>query len=86
MNQNFIRLLLIEDEVFDARRVNNTITYFKDKIKIVSTVSNGDAALELLNNSPEDYDVIVMDYQIAGTLHGVELIKRINSYCSIHFI
>ncbi|MCK5457419.1 MAG: sigma-54-dependent Fis family transcriptional regulator, partial [Melioribacteraceae bacterium] len=77
MNQNLIRILLIEDEEFDARRVKNTITYFKDKIKIVSIVSNGDAALKLLKDSPEDYDVIVMDYQIAGTLHGVELIKKI---------
>jgi len=77
MNQKFIRILLIEDEEFDARRVKNTITYFQDKIQIVSIVSNGDAALKLLKDSPEDYDVIVMDYQIAGTLHGVELIKKI---------
>jgi len=77
MNQNFIRILLIEDEEFDARRVKNTIAYFEDKIQIVSIVSNGDAALKLLKESPENYDVIVMDYQIAGTLHGVELIKKI---------
>jgi len=77
MNQNLIRILLIEDEEFDARRVKNTITYFEDKIQIVSIVSNGDAALLLLKKSPENYDVIVMDYQIAGTLHGVELIKKI---------
>ncbi len=77
MNQNLIRILLIEDEEFDARRVKNTIAYFEDKIKIVSTVSNGDAAITLLKKSSENYDVIVMDYQIAGTLHGVELIKKI---------
>ncbi len=79
MNQSLIRILLIEDEEFDARRVKNTIAYFEDKIKILSVVSNGDAALRLLKESPENYDVIVMDYQIAGTLHGVELIKRIKS-------
>ena len=77
MKQSLIRILLIEDEEFDARRVKNTIAYFKDKIQIVSIVSNGDAALKLLKESPQNYDVIVMDYQIAGTLHGVELIKKI---------
>jgi len=77
MSHNLIRILLIEDEEFDARRVRNTIKYFEDKIKLVSTVSNGDAALELLKNARKEYDVIVMDYQIAGTLHGVELIKKI---------
>ena len=54
MNQSFIRILLIEDEEFDARRVKNTIAYFKDKIQIVSIVSNGDAALKLLKESSED--------------------------------
>jgi two-component system, NtrC family, response regulator AtoC len=79
MSQNLIRILLIEDEEFDARRVKNTIQYFEDKIKIVSVVSNGDAALKLLQDSPAEYDLIIMDYQIAGTLHGVELIKRIKN-------
>ncbi|NCS89359.1 MAG: sigma-54-dependent Fis family transcriptional regulator, partial [Ignavibacteria bacterium] len=77
MSQNLIRILLIEDEEFDARRVKNTIQYFADKIKIISVVSNGDAALKLLQNASGEYDLIIMDYQIAGTLHGVELIKRI---------
>ncbi len=77
MEKHLIRILLIEGEDFDARRVESTIAYFKDKIKIISTVSNGDAALKLLKDSSDNYDVIVMDYQIAGTLHGVELIKRI---------
>jgi len=77
MIQSLIRILLIEDEEFDARRVKNTIANFEDKIQIVSVVSNGDAALKLLKESPENYDLIVMDYQIAGTLHGVELIKKI---------
>ena len=79
---NLIRVLLIEDESFDAMRVNNTLKYFQDKIKIMDTVSNGDAALKLLKQSPYAYDVIIMDYQIAGTLHGVELINKIKSIIS----
>ncbi len=77
MNENIIKVLLIEDESFDVMRVQNTIAYFKDRIKIVSIVSNGDAALQLLSDSPKSYDVIIMDYQIAGTLHGEELIRKI---------
>jgi len=79
---DLIRVLLIEDESFDAMRVNNTLKYFQDKIKIMDTVSNGDAALKLLKQSPYAYDVIIMDYQIAGTLHGVELINKIKSIIS----
>ncbi len=77
MNENVIRILLIEDENFDVMRVKNTIEFFKDRIKIVSVVSNGDATIKLLSENPKSYDVIIMDYQIAGTLHGVELIKKI---------
>ena len=79
---DYIRVLLIEDESFDAMRVNNTLKYFEDKIKIMDTVSNGDTALKLLEQSRDDYDVIIMDYQIAGTLHGVELIDKIKSIIS----
>ncbi len=79
MSQSMIKILLIEDEEFDARRVNNTIKYFDDKIKIIHTVSNGDAAVKLLKNSDDEFDVVVMDYQIAGTLQGVELIKQIKA-------
>lgn len=76
MRQDFIRVLLIEDEEFDAERVQNTIKLFEEKIKIGSIVSNGDSALTLINDSPEGYDVVIMDYQIAGNLHGEQLIKR----------
>jgi len=79
MNENIINVLLIEDESFDAMRVKNTITLFQDKIKILETVSNGDAAINLVKLNPNAYDVIIMDYQIAGTIHGVDLIKAIKS-------
>lgn len=79
MRQSLIKILLIEDEEFDARRVKNTIKYFDDKIKIIHTVSNGDAAVKLLKDSDDEFDVVVMDYQIAGTLQGVELIKQIKA-------
>lgn len=75
-----IRILLIEDEDFDVRRVENTIKPFADKIKISEVVSDGKSALELLELNKNNYDVIVMDYQIAGGLHGEYLIKKIKDF------
>ncbi len=72
-----IKILLIEDEEYDIKRVENTIRPFNDSIKIISAVSSGIEAIELLKNNPSNYDVVVMDYQISGGLMGEALIKRI---------
>ena len=61
-----IQVLLIEDEEFDVRRVKNTIKPFSNRIHIKKIVSNGRVALELLNQKNESYDVVIMDFQIAG--------------------
>ncbi|MBI9071792.1 MAG: sigma-54-dependent Fis family transcriptional regulator [Melioribacteraceae bacterium] len=72
-----INILLIEDEDFDVQRVKNTVNYYESNLKIKDTVSNGRAALELLNINKDAYDVVILDYQISGGLMGEELIKRI---------
>jgi len=72
-----INLLLIEDEDYDVRRIKNTIAPFEDRIKINNIVSNGIAALEMIQNNRGNYDVVIMDYQIAGGLMGEELIKKL---------
>lgn len=72
-----IKILLIEDEEYDVRRVKNTIRPFEDKIKINEVVSNGKAALEILNNRRGEFDLVIMDFQIAGGLMGEELIVKI---------
>lgn len=72
-----INILLIEDEEFDVRRVNNTIAPFSNRIKILETVSNGKAAVEYLQSNKGNIDVVVMDYQIAGGLMGEALIQKI---------
>lgn len=72
-----INILLIEDEEFDARRVQNTLKLMKDKIQIKEIVSNGNDALDILNRKNEEYDIVIMDFQIAGGLRGEELIKQI---------
>jgi two-component system, NtrC family, response regulator AtoC len=72
-----INILLIEDEDFDVRRVKNTIKFSKEKIFIKNVVSNGNSAINLLKNKRDDYDIVIMDFQIAGGLRGEELIKSI---------
>lgn len=72
-----INLLLIEDEEFDVMRVRNTINFYEKELHLKSVVSNGNAAIELLKNHFADYDVVILDYQIAGSLRGEMLIKKI---------
>jgi DNA-binding NtrC family response regulator len=72
-----INMLLIEDEDYDVRRVMNTIKPFEDRIKIVDTVSNGKTAVELLIKKKGEFDIVVMDFQIAGGIMGEELIQKI---------
>lgn len=72
-----INILLIEDEDYDVRRVMNTIKPFEDRIRVIDTVSNGKAALELLSKKKGQYNVVIMDYQIAGGTMGEELIQKI---------
>ncbi|MGA9119155.1 MAG: sigma-54 dependent transcriptional regulator [Bacteroidota bacterium] len=81
-----ISILLIEDEEFDVRRVMNTLSPLADRIKVRDTVSNGNAALDLLRAGKDRYDLVIMDFQIAGGLMGEQLIheiKRIDSSIQI---
>lgn len=78
MNQHDkIKILLVEDEDYDVRRVYNTIKVIGDRITIRDVAATGHAAIELLNKNPDGYDVVVMDYQLAGGLMGERLIRKI---------
>lgn len=72
-----IKVLLIEDEEFDVRRIENTIKPFSNRINLSEVVSDGKSAIELLESKNDYFDVIIMDYQIAGGLKGEYLIKKI---------
>ncbi|MBI5472900.1 MAG: sigma-54-dependent Fis family transcriptional regulator [Ignavibacteriae bacterium] len=74
-----IRLLLIEDEEYDVRRIRNTLKPFSDRIEIREVVSNGYSALDLVKLNKGMYDVVIMDFQIAGGLMGEQLIREIKS-------
>lgn len=72
-----INILLVEDEEFDVNRIKNTINYYEDRFAILNVVSNGRAALELIKENVDLYDVAILDYQISGGLKGEELIAKI---------
>lgn len=72
-----IKILLIEDEDFDVRRVKKTILPFEENMQIVSVVSNGPEALKILSAENTQYDIVIMDYQIAGGIMGEALIHKI---------
>lgn len=76
-SNSHINILLIEDEDFDVNRIKKTISYYETRIKVLNIVSNGMAALELIQKEPDKYDVVILDYQISGGLKGEELISKI---------
>ncbi|HJY63708.1 MAG TPA: response regulator, partial [Ignavibacteria bacterium] len=74
-----INLLLIEDESYDVNRIKRTLEPFNDRVIIKRIVADGQSALKLLSENEEDYDVIIMDYQIVGPLTGEKLIRKIKT-------
>lgn len=74
-----IRTLLIEDEEYDVRRVHNTLRPYAHLIRCDDLVSDGYTALELLRAHPDTFDVVIMDFQIAGGLMGERLITEIKA-------
>ncbi len=75
MEYEQIRVLLIEDEEFDVRRIKNTIAPYRERISIQDIVSTGEDAIQAIEKKGP-YDVAILDYQISGGLYGERLIKR----------
>ncbi|RKY58231.1 MAG: sigma-54-dependent Fis family transcriptional regulator [Candidatus Neomarinimicrobiota bacterium] len=85
MTNDTIHILVIEDEEFDVRRIINTVKPYP-QVKIDDIVSSGADALNLVSKKKSIYDVVIMDFQIAGGVMGEELIreiKRINALIQI---
>jgi two-component system, NtrC family, response regulator AtoC len=72
---NIIKVMLVDDEDFDVARVKNTISLSSTKIEVDIVVSNGKAALDAIRQNPDNFDVVILDYQISGGLRGEELIR-----------
>ena len=77
ISSSSIKVLLVDDEDFDVSRVKNTINLSSTKIHVENVVSNGRAALEQIQQNPDLFDVVILDYQISGGLRGEELIRKI---------
>jgi len=76
MDSDQIRVLLIEDEEFDVRRIINTIEPYRERISVKDIVSTGEDALTTVEKKGP-YDVAILDYQISGGLYGERLINRL---------
>jgi DNA-binding NtrC family response regulator len=74
-----INLLIIEDESYDVNRIKRTLAPFSDRLVIKEAVADGQSAINLLTDKKEEFDVIIMDYQIVGPITGEKLIRRIKS-------
>jgi two-component system response regulator AtoC len=74
-----INLLLIEDESYDVNRIRRTLAPFGEQVIIRKIVADGQSALDLLSEQEEEFDVIIMDYQIVGPLSGERLIRKIKT-------
>jgi DNA-binding NtrC family response regulator len=72
-----INILLIEDEEFDVKRVQKTLEAFANQIRIEKVVADGATAIDTLSSGKSEFDIVIMDYQIAGGLRGEELIRKL---------
>ncbi|GBD92387.1 transcriptional regulatory protein ZraR [bacterium BMS3Abin04] len=77
MEKGKIKILIVEDEDYDVKRIIKTLEPFKNTIEVKDIISSGRDALLLIKEDSDSYDVIILDYQISGGLYGVELISAI---------
>ncbi|MCB0281670.1 MAG: sigma-54-dependent Fis family transcriptional regulator [Calditrichae bacterium] len=78
-----IKILLIEDEEYDVKRVRRTLEPFKDRLVIKKVESDGQSALEYLAENKNLIDVVIMDFQIVGGITGESLIKAMKEIDSL---
>lgn len=77
MIDNKINILIVEDEVYDVQRIENTIKPFEEIMRIKEIVSSGKDTLKTIKSNKHLFDVVILDYQISGGLQGEELIEEI---------
>ncbi len=77
LNESVINILLVEDEEFDVIRVKKTIEPFANRIIISDVVSDGNDAIELIKTKKSFFDVVIMDFNLAGGIMGEKLILKI---------
>jgi DNA-binding NtrC family response regulator len=75
--KNKINILVVEDESFDVNRIQMTLEPFEEIMCIKEIVSSGKDTLNLISNNKHLFDVVILDYQISGGIHGEDLIEKI---------
>jgi len=75
MTNDKIKIMIIEDEEFDVKRIVKTLNPYRENIEIIEIVSNGKDAIKCMKKV-NDIDVIIMDYQISGGIIGEQLISE----------
>lgn len=72
--QNQNTLLLVEDESVEAAARAKRLSAAG---YLVTVVSSGEAAVESIQNRPEDFDLILMDIFLGDGIDGAEAARRI---------
>ncbi|HPY85565.1 MAG: response regulator transcription factor [Ruminococcus sp.] len=76
------KILLIEDDL----QICEVITeYFTNKGSAVTAVNTGDDAIEVIENSLGDHDLVLLDIMLPGT-DGFSLCRKIRRTCDIPVI
>lgn len=79
---NKYRILVVEDEALIAAEIKSTLNLLG--YLVVGHAMNGDKALDLFTSL--DYDLVLLDINIKGTLDGIDLAKILRTKYNIPFI
>lgn len=77
-----IKVLIIEDEILEARRISNQLEDFG--YDVIDIIDNGEDALEIVRSILPD--LIIMDIGLRGDIDGVETAKKINKILNVPII
>lgn len=69
-------ILVVDDEPLNLEIIMHGLGKHGHNIKCTA---NAEEALVLLNNSPDDFDIVLLDWQLPG-MNGLELLRKIKEY------
>ena len=78
MSQTELRLLLVEDNTGDAILFRRALRRENGEIEVVH-VASGEAALEILSNADERFDLAFLDLNLPG-ISGNEVLRSLKSH------
>ncbi|MCL6293903.1 LytR/AlgR family response regulator transcription factor [Jejuia spongiicola] len=83
MNNQKVKILIVEDEILIAQDIANRLTAIN--YQIVGIAASAKRALELITKN-NDIDIMLIDIILKGDIDGIELAKIINDKYQIPFI